>query len=58
MARRVGHDTHVERLTGVVECGVAIRDIGEYFIASQVAFKERKLAQFVKATVDFFERPV
>ena len=58
MTHPVGHDTYVERLTGIVEGDVAIRDVGEYFIAPQVAFKEGTLAQFVKATVNFFKRSV
>lgn len=57
MAHPVGHDTYAERLTGIVEGDVAIRNVGEYFIASQVAFKEGTLAQFVEATVNFFKRP-
>ena len=58
MAHRVGHDTYAKRLTGIVEGEIAIRDVREYFIASQVAFKESTLAQFVDATMNFFERPV
>ena len=57
MARRVEHDTYAEHLTGVVEGGVASRDTGEYFIATQVAFEERTLAQLAEATMDSFERP-
>lgn len=44
MDHRIKRDTYAESLTGIIEGGVAIRDIGEYFIASQVAFKERTLA--------------
>ena len=58
MDRRVGHHTHVESFTGIIEGSVASRNIGEYFIALQVAFKKRRLAQLVEATADFFERPV
>jgi hypothetical protein len=58
MARRVEYDTYVERFTGIIEGGVASRNIGEYFIALQVAFKKRRLAQLVEETADFFERPV
>jgi hypothetical protein len=58
MARRVEHDTHVESLTGIIEGGVTSRDIREYFIALQIAFKKRRLAQLVEATANFFKRPV
>jgi hypothetical protein len=58
MARRVEHDTHVESLTGIIEGGVASRDIRQYFIALQIPFKKRRLAQLFETTADFFERPV
>jgi hypothetical protein len=58
MAHRVEHDTHVESFTGIIEGSVAIRDIGKYFIALQVALQKRRLTQLVEAIADFFERPV
>ena len=58
MAHRVEHDTHVESFTSIIERGIASTDIGEYFVALQIAFKKRRLAQLVEAIVDFFERPV
>jgi hypothetical protein len=58
MARQLEHDTHIESLTGIIEGGVASRDIREDFIALQIAFKKRRLAQLVETTADFFERPV
>ena len=58
MARRVEHDTHVKTFTGISDGGVASQDIGDYFIALQVAFKKRRLAQLGEAIADFFEHPV
>jgi hypothetical protein len=58
MARRVEHDTYVERFTSIIKGGITSRDIREYFIALQIAFKKRRLAQLVEAIADFFERPV
>jgi hypothetical protein len=57
-ARQVEDDTYAEHPEGVVEGGVARRNTGEDFIAPQVAFKERTLAQLVEEMVDFSERPV
>ena len=51
-------NTHAEHPEGFVEGGVTPRNIGEYFIVPQGAFKERALAQLVEAIEDFFERPV
>ena len=58
MARRVEHDTYVERFMSIIEGGVTGRDIREYFIAVQIAFKKRRLAQLVETIADFFERPM
>ena len=50
--------TYVEHPERVRERGVACRDAGEYFVAPQVAFKERLFAQLVEENVDFFKRTV
>lgn len=51
-------DTYVEHLEGVLKSGVACRDAGEYFVAPQVAFKERSFSQLIEEMVDFLERTV
>ena len=57
MTRRVEHGTYPERFTGIIEGGVASRNVGEYFVAPQVASKKRRLAQLDEATAESFERP-
>jgi hypothetical protein len=54
----VEDDTYVEHVEGVLKSGVTGRDAGKDFVAPQVAFKERNLAELVEKMVDFFERPV
>jgi hypothetical protein len=44
MACQVEDDTYAEHPEGVAEIGVASRNTGFYFIASQVALKERALS--------------
>ena len=53
MALQVEHGTYAENVTGIIEGSVASRDIGEYFIALQVAIKK-----LVEENADFFGRPV
>jgi hypothetical protein len=60
--RRTSHkeedDTYVEHVEGVLKSGVTGRDAGKDFVAPQVAFKERALAELVEEMMDFFECPV
>ena len=57
MACQVEDDTYTEHIEGVAEIDIASRNSGLYFIAPQVTFKERRLAQLLEETLDSFERP-
>jgi hypothetical protein len=54
---RVQGDTYAEHPKGIVEGNVAFRDTGEDFIAPQVAFKKRTMAQLFEEIANFSERP-
>lgn len=51
-------DTNTEHPEGVVEINVASRNTGLDFIAPQVTFKERTLAQLFKEILDSSKCPV
>jgi hypothetical protein len=54
----VEDNTDTEHPEGAAEIDVASRNAGLDFIAPQVAFKERTLAQLFKEILDSSERPV
>lgn len=57
MACRVEDNSYTEHPEGVAKIDVASRNTGLDFIASQIAFKERRLAQLLEESLDSFERP-
>jgi hypothetical protein len=54
----VEDDAYAEHPEGFVEGGLTLRDTGEDFIAPQVAFGERTMAQLFEKIEDLSERPV